>query len=238
MRGPCSSQSEYKYFLPPSPSPLSIPAVCDANGTLANATRVPCIDSTPASECGSSADFVSEIARESSCTWRDSYAPPPDATHMSHTLASSRKLRVTLNVSFKNPHSCDPSAGSVPVGPSPRNVRTAFSLWEAIMRPQDSVPAQSSCAPPLVGANIPGSDPNSNSFASVDCNCETGCGQTPCSDVPLGVCSPGAGMGYHPPDTSDGEWEIVRLGKKTRRGGEKARRQRERRRARIEATEA
>ncbi len=222
VRGTSSSQSKYTYCPPPSPSPFSASAACDANRILPNATHASrLIELTPTFKCHSSGhpagDTMSVVSTQS---------PSP-----------SRKLRVTLSLTFRNP---PPPASPAPVEPATPRVRTAFSLWDAIMRPQ-AAPAQP-LRPRLAGVNIPAGDPigKPNPPMPVDYERKAPCGQCRSLDeLPLGDCATEAAeAGDFVQDVSDSERELVSTVKKTRRGGEKARRQRERRRARIEMADA
>ncbi|KAI1788322.1 hypothetical protein LXA43DRAFT_645921 [Ganoderma leucocontextum] len=222
------SPSQSEYSPPPSPSPFSASAARDADPILPNATHASRIEFAPASECNYLAE---EIISSPLCTRMDSSS---DALPASTTQSppSSRQLRVMLSLTFRSPPSRKASADPAPVEPAAPRMRTAFSLWDAIMRPQ---------LPRAAGVDIPASVPNSNLPRPVNCGRQPVCGQIQSFDDSLaiaqGVCT-SAGKADEFLYTSDGEWEIVRNVKKTRRGGEKARRQRERRRMRMEMAQA
>ncbi|KAM5544966.1 hypothetical protein V8D89_001077 [Ganoderma adspersum] len=202
-----------------------------------------CIHPNNSTSTSGSFSLIQEFTQDPSCTRTDS--PPP--ARVSRPPPESKKLRVMLNLRFKNPPPCDPPATPAPVQAESAipKMRTAFSLWDAIMRPQGA-PIHPS-GPCLAGVDMQLGDLDSNFQlippTTVDCERKAACLQDQSLHELVGVCSQGTSVGpddFESLDPSDGEWELVAggNGKTTRRRGEKARRQRERRRIRIQVTQA
>ena len=199
-------------------------------------------DSTPTS---GSFNPTEGLTHDSSWTRMD-LSPPASAPP-----ASSKKLRVMLNLTFKNPTPCDPPTTTAPVPADPESViprtRTAFSLLDAIIHPQGAPTIHPSGRRSAGAVDMQSGDldcePNFQVIHSmtVDCERKPACLQAQFLHGLVGVCSQGTGVGAGESlDQSDGERKLVAGGDggTTGRGGERARRQGERKRIRIEVMQA
>ena len=228
----------------PQPSEDRYPQVPQDTGesTVRNTICIHPNDSTPTS---GSFNPTEGLTHDSSWTRMD-LSPPASAPP-----ASSKKLRVMLNLTFKNPAPCDPptTTASVPADPEsviPRT-RTAFSLLDAIIHPQGAPTIHPSGRRSAGAVDMQSGDldcePNFQVIHSmtVDCERKAACLRAQSLHGLVGVCSQGTDVGAGESlDQSDGERKLVAGGDggTTRRRGEKARRQGERKHIRIEVTQA